>query len=147
MNEHSESVRGGPNPYAPPRVTGGDGPEAGGRAELRRIAQGQRLINLAILFNTAVFIAAGVLGAEASTLLTMVIGLGYLATMIMSLYGTVRLAGALSGTTVAVISFILMFVPCVNLLVLLMLNGRATKRLREAGFKVGLLGADPSQFD
>jgi hypothetical protein len=37
--------------------------------------------------------------------------------------------------------------PCVNLLVLLMLNGRATGRLREAGFKVGQLGADPSQFD
>ena len=36
---------------------------------------------------------------------------------------------------------ILMFVPLVNLITLLVLNARATRRLREAGYKVGLLGA------
>ena len=38
---------------------------------------------------------------------------------------------------------ILMFIPCVSLIVLLSLSGKATVLLRQAGIKVGLLGADP----
>jgi hypothetical protein len=38
------------------------------------------------------------------------------------------------------------FIPCVGLLILLMINGKATKILRENGHNVGLLGADLSKF-
>jgi len=34
-----------------------------------------------------------------------------------------------------------MFVPLVGLITLLVLNAKATNRLREAGYQVGLLGA------
>jgi hypothetical protein len=36
---------------------------------------------------------------------------------------------------------VLMFVPLINLLTLLVVNGRATRVLRDAGYRVGLLGA------
>jgi hypothetical protein len=36
---------------------------------------------------------------------------------------------------------VLMFVPLVNLIVLLVVSGRATRALRGAGYRVGLLGA------
>jgi hypothetical protein len=36
---------------------------------------------------------------------------------------------------------VLMFVPLVGLIVLLVLNSKATAKLRAAGYRVGLLGA------
>ena len=37
--------------------------------------------------------------------------------------------------------FILLFLPLINMLVLLRVNSRATKTLREAGYTVGFMGA------
>jgi hypothetical protein len=34
-----------------------------------------------------------------------------------------------------------MFIPCISLLFLLILNSRATTRLKKAGIRIGLLGA------
>jgi uncharacterized membrane protein (DUF373 family) len=42
---------------------------------------------------------------------------------------------------------IFLLVPCLNFLILLVIYQRATMYLKEHGFKVGLLGADMSQFD
>lgn len=42
---------------------------------------------------------------------------------------------------VGVFLILAMFVPLLNLIILLVLNARATRTLREAGYKVGLLGA------
>jgi hypothetical protein len=39
-----------------------------------------------------------------------------------------------------------MFVPCVNLLTLLEFNQQATTRIRDAGFKVDLLGGNPNDI-
>jgi hypothetical protein len=39
-----------------------------------------------------------------------------------------------------------MFIPLVNLIVLLTINGKATKVLRENGINVGLLGASTSEI-
>ncbi len=39
-----------------------------------------------------------------------------------------------------------MFVPCVNPLTLLVFNQQATTRIRDAGFKVGLLGGNPNDI-
>jgi len=41
---------------------------------------------------------------------------------------------------------ILMFIPFVSLIILLILSGKATTRLKEAGIRVGLLGADPKSI-
>jgi len=50
---------------------------------------------------------------------------------------------ALSGGTLALMS-IAMFIPFVNVLTLLVVNGKATGFLRQSGYRVGLLGAETS---
>ncbi len=45
------------------------------------------------------------------------------------------------GLLVRIVLIVLLFAPCINLLVLLGINHRATKLLRTAGVRVGLLGA------
>ncbi|WP_269792318.1 hypothetical protein [Stenotrophomonas sp. Iso1] len=46
----------------------------------------------------------------------------------------------ISGVVIALL-FLAMFVPLVNFVTLLVLNGRATRALQQAGYKVGLFGA------
>lgn len=41
---------------------------------------------------------------------------------------------------------LLAFIPCIGLLALLIVNGKATKILQAHGFRVGLMGADLNQF-
>jgi hypothetical protein len=69
------------------------------------------------------------------------VALGVLCLMVISV---LRLAKALGMSQV--LYAILMFVPCVSLIVLLMLNGKATAQLKQAGIKVGLMGADPNSI-
>jgi len=68
----------------------------------------------------------------------------WLALLIFMILSVVRLAKALSQSQV--LYAILMFIPCVGLLVLLSLSGKATKQLQQAGIKVGLMGADPNSI-
>ncbi len=42
---------------------------------------------------------------------------------------------------------VLLLIPCVGLIALLVLNSQATSELKKAGLRVGLLGADPGQFN
>ena len=44
-----------------------------------------------------------------------------------------------------VVLILLMIMPCVNFLILLITNGRATAILKQYGLKVGLLGVPPSE--
>jgi putative effector of murein hydrolase LrgA (UPF0299 family) len=53
------------------------------------------------------------------------------------------LAKQLLHVVIAVICTLLMVVPCISLLVLLVVNGRATKFLQQHGVKVGFMGANP----
>jgi hypothetical protein len=77
----------------------------------------------------------------ALSMVDLVLGLGLLVFMIMSV---VKLAKALGLSEV--LYAILMFVPCVSLIVLLSLSGKATAQLKQAGIKVGLMGADPNSI-
>jgi len=58
----------------------------------------------------------------------------------------VILTGALSwlvyGKVLTVFFVLLSIVPLVNLLVVLAINARASKKIKESGFKVGFMGAD-----
>ncbi len=75
-----------------------------------------------------------------------IIGVGVL---LVGLTGTVfvfLLAIRVYSTAVGVLLGILTFIPCIGLLVLLMVNGKATGILKQNGIKVGLLGADLSQI-
>ena len=52
------------------------------------------------------------------------------------------LATKVYGTGLGILLGLLTFIPCIGLLVLLIVNGKATRVLKENGFKVGLLGAN-----
>ena len=76
-------------------------------------------------------------------ILAIVIGLSFAAIRAVAILMTSM------GDSVAlvVICCILLIVPLIGLLVLLSINGRATKALKAAGLRVGLLGVDLSELD
>jgi len=56
------------------------------------------------------------------------------------------LAKEVINAVAGVFCAILMIVPCISLLVLLVVNQRATSRLQDNGVRVGFLGADPNSI-
>ena len=56
------------------------------------------------------------------------------------------LSAKVYSTVAGIFLAILTFLPCFGLLVLLIINGKATSILRQNGHKVGLLGASLSEF-
>jgi hypothetical protein len=68
----------------------------------------------------------------------------YVALGIFSLVGVVRLSSGLGKPTGSTIFYmVLTFVPLVSLVAWIVLSLQATRRLRAAGWQVGLLGARP----
>lgn len=103
-------------------------------AGIEQVASAQKLIIYSIL---GYFVAMAV-----RAMLGPVGVLVALAALVMALIGTYRLCSGLGySMPVRVLLLVLMFVPLLSLIVLLVLNGRATARLRAAGYRVGLLGA------
>lgn len=131
------------NPYQSP--TGGQavvGVKSGTREDLRSVASSQKgiLVCIAIYLSAVIFQFA--LPAE----LRPILGIGVL---VVGLVGTVfvfMLAIKVYSTGVGVLLGILTMIPCIGLIVLLIVNGKATAILKENGVKVGLLGADLSQI-
>lgn len=50
------------------------------------------------------------------------------------------------GTGLGIVLGVLTLIPCVGLIVLLVVNGKATSVLSRNGIRVGLLGADRGQI-
>lgn len=120
------------NPYSAPTV---DAAAAGPAPDLGGLAGGQRLVIYAILLN---FLAIA-LNLSGNPLIGLPIGL---TALVMSIIGIVRLTRGLGmGTGLMILCLLLLFVPLVNLITLLVLNGKATARLKAGGWKVGFLGA------
>jgi hypothetical protein len=120
------------NPYEAPKaeisapVAGDDG--------IEQVASAQKLIIYSIL---AYFAAAAIRAALGPVGLLVALG-----ALLMGLVGTYRLCSGLGFSMASrVVLMVLMFVPLVSLLVLLVLNAKATGKLRAAGYTVGLLGA------
>jgi predicted RNA-binding Zn-ribbon protein involved in translation (DUF1610 family) len=119
----------------------------GGRSlELKQIAQYQRGLIFSVLGQIVAGVIWGMANASQSPPLLLVGALGLLVAGIAGLVFVVLCAMRLYSTGAAIALAILMFIPCVSLIVLLSINGKATNRLKENGIKVGFLGADMSQF-
>jgi len=113
------------NPYQAPKAALG-GVDA--TEDTEKVKSGQKLLIYAILLNF-VTMALQAAGVPLLGLLVVVAALG------MSLVGIFRVASGMgSGIALKILLVILMFVPLVNLITLLILNSRATKLLREAGY-------------
>jgi hypothetical protein len=63
------------------------------------------------------------------------------------IHGILLTANVYNSVILGIVLGIFLLVPCLNILILLAISQRATMYLKEHGFKVGLLGADMSQFD
>jgi len=114
-----------------------DGHSEVGGNDLRAIAGYQKGILLCILIYLAAVAAQFVLPPEVRLLLLIgVLAVGVVATVFVFL-----LATKVYSTGAGIVLAILTLVPLVGLIVLLMINGKATGVLKQHGIQVGLLGA------
>ena len=127
----------------------------GSREELREVGNAQRglLICLLVQIVLYVFLQLSNLGAQAGglsanpaspdpvrlglALILFVFGVG-------GMVYTFRLGKLLSGMGMGILFAILSLLPCLGLLVLLLVNGKATNLLKANGITVGFLGCDPN---
>ncbi len=127
------------SPSAAPQIVG---VKSGSREDLRSVAKYQKGILVCILIYLCAVIGQFAIPAE----LRPIIALGILA---VGLAGTVfvfLLAIKVYSVGVGVLLGVLTLVPCIGLIVLLIVNGKATGILKQNGIKVGLLGANLSQI-
>lgn len=98
------------------------------------VAAGQKMIIWAIVLNiVSVIVSTGFAD------LWVVVALAAIA---LGITGLLRLAKGLGySTPMKVVLVVLAAIPLVSLIMLLIVNGRATKALKEAGYRVGLFGA------
>lgn len=102
---------------------------------LDQVASGQKLIIYSILLSFASMAANTAFPPALVFALVLV-------TAVMSIVGAVRLCNGMGFSTLSKVLIIIgLLLPIVSLFVLVTLSIRATSRLKEAGYKVGLLGA------
>lgn len=131
------------NPYQSPSVPSQVvGVKSGTREDLRAVASYQKGILVCILVYLVAVICQFVLPPE----LAPVIGIGVLITGLVGTVFVFLLATKVYGTGVGILLGILTFIPCIGLIILLTVNGKATGILRQNGVRVGLLGANLSQI-
>jgi hypothetical protein len=126
------------NPYQSPNAVGVVG---GTREELRQVATYQKGVLLCILIQLVAIVAQVFVPPEIRLLVS-------LASLVVGLAATVfvfLLAIKVYSTGLGVLLGILTLIPCVGLLMLLFVNGKATSVLKQNGIRVGLLGANLSE--
>ena len=131
------------NPYqSPPMESQAIGVRSGRREDLRSVALYQKGILVCILIYILLFIGRFLVPAEFQFLLAIGLApLGIAATIFVFL-----LAIKVYETGLGIVFGILTLVPCIGLIVLLMINAKATSILKQNGIPVGLLGADMSKL-
>jgi hypothetical protein len=112
--------------------------------DLKQVALQQRAVNLCILAEIVVAMVRFALVSKASLPLALAMGMIYLAVAVIGAVFIFMLAISLYSTGAGIVMGILTLVPLVGLIVLLIVNSRATRVMRNHGIKVGLLGADPA---
>lgn len=131
------------NPYQPPQsVSSVVGVLSGSREDLRSVARAQKGIMICIL----IYLIAVAVQFAIPPELRLFLGLGI---MVVALVGAVfvfMLAIKVYGTGLGILLGLLSLIPCIGLIVLLIINVRATAILKQNGIKVGLTGADLSSI-
>jgi hypothetical protein len=133
------------NPFrAPESLQPTLNPDQLNHAKISAIARYQRGVMICILLYLVAFFAQLSLPEEQR----LWVGLGILAVGVFGLIFVLMLALQLYSTPVAILFGIGTLIPCLGLLVLLIINQKATSVLRKNGLRVGLLGANaPAEQD
>ncbi len=114
---------------------------SGSREDLRSVAVYQKGILICILIYLIMVIVQLAIPEDLRPLLALgVVPLGIVGAVFVFL-----LAIKVYGTGLGIVLGILSLVPLIGLFVLLVVNGKATRVLRDNGIHVGLLGADLSK--
>jgi hypothetical protein len=133
---------------------------SGELARLLKVAKAQRGVNLCLLLSLVCYVlifagagftaerGAGANSAGGGAALISIAGsLGILVVAVFQVIYVYRLASSL-GTGVPILWVLgILFLSCIGLILLLVLSSKATKQLRDAGFKVGLLGGNPADVE
>jgi hypothetical protein len=133
-----------------------EGAPTGGRAveleRLLKVAKAQRGVIIGILLSLLCYAILGFdalspSSPDSASWLPLLASLGLIVVVVFQVICVYRLASALNCG--APIGWVLgvMFLSCIGLLLLLSLSSKATKQLKAAGFKVGLLGGDPREIE
>jgi DNA-directed RNA polymerase subunit RPC12/RpoP len=112
-------------------------------AELRQIALYQKAILLCILAYIVAVPTQFLIPAPLRPLLLIVVVPVLLTATVFVFLMAIKLYDVGLGVLLGILSMI----PLVGLIILLIVNGKATSALQENGYRVGLLGARLSQFD
>ncbi len=134
------------SPYLPPQANSFDAPSSSDdpREPLRRVAKYQRRVIFALLATIICNIVVFLDLAGESFLLNLALLIVSLGVVVFAIYSTFLLAKQVINVGVAVVCAILVLVPFVSLIVLLVVNQKATTYLQQHGIKVGFMGVDPS---
>lgn len=127
------------NPYRTPEAAlEAEGVLSGSLEDLRPVAIYQKVINVCILLYLGAIVARLFLIPDP---LVLALGFGVLLVALTGMVFTVLLSLKLYGVGLGILLGVLTLIPVVGLIVLLVVNGKATKVLKQNGVQVGLLGA------
>ena len=111
---------------------------------MRRVASRQQFVLYALLANIVINIVFMAMPPDASRDVRAILGILVISVVITTMIAAFRLGWELYNVVIGVICAVLMPVPCVALLTLLIINGKATNFLQKRGVKVGLMGVNPN---
>ena len=127
-------------------------PIAAGRSreELRAVASKQKAVIVCVALNILFFALRLFIVFGKITLpvfVTWILTPCFLGLAVVSVVYIFMLGIKLYGTAIGILLGLLTFIPLVGLIILLIVNTKATRTLREGGFRVGFFGASLSQFE
>ena len=129
------------NPYqAPSEPVQVKGIISGQKEDLRNVAVYQRGMIICILLNIVLYIAMLATGLQ-------LLQIAFAILAIVQLVFVFGLARRTCNLVSAIILTVLALFPCIGLMILFIVNQRATKVLQENGIPVGFLGVNVSKHD
>lgn len=138
MSDNDNPFRAPESDFAPVQPV--QGVLSGNREDLRRVAKYQR----AIMFCILAYLAAVPLQFIVPQELLPFVGIGAGLVVITGMVFVFLLSTKVYGVALGIVLGLFSLIPCLGLLILLMVNSKATNVLKSNGIKVGFLGADPS---
>jgi hypothetical protein len=116
---------------------------------LRRVAIYQKGVIFAIcvyLLNLFMNVVSGIAQVNPPVALTLSIAVLALVAVLVGIVSVGLLAGRMHGAVIGVAMAFVAFIPCVNLIMLFVINHQATQLLKRNGVHVGFLGARMSNI-
>ncbi len=129
------------SPYKSPQAGGST---TGRRRDIQSIATFQKGILFSILLRLMITVVAIVINLaqiEMPFAILIILNLISIATVVISAVFVILLGMKVYNTALGILFGILACIPCIGLIFLLIVNGKATSILRENGISVGLMGA------